>query len=76
MKDAGTRRKLRTRKIEVSKYIHLISYNYLKNIVKNLKFKNKNVKKQSKLLICHYFSRKTYLNSSEKNDIKHLHILN
>ena len=44
MKDAGTRRKLRTRKIEISKYIHLISYNYLKNIVKNLKFKNKNVK--------------------------------
>ena len=29
----------------MSKYLHLISYNYLKNIVKNLQFKYKYVKK-------------------------------
>ena len=39
------KKKMKTRKIEISKYIHLISYNYLKNIVKNLNLKNKNVKK-------------------------------
>ena len=31
---------------------------------------------QEKLLICHYFSRKSYLHLSEKLDIKHLHNLN
>ena len=32
--------------IEMKKYVHLISYKYSKNIVKNFKFKNKNVKKR------------------------------
>ena len=31
---------------------------------------------QEKLLICHYFSRKSYLHLSKKLDIKHLHKLN
>ena len=31
---------------------------------------------REKLLICHYFSRKSYLHLSEKLDIKHLHKLN
>ena len=42
LKDVRTRRKWRTRNMEKSKYLHLISYNYLKNIVKkklNLKIK-------------------------------------
>ena len=34
MKDVRTRRKRRTRNIEMSKYFHLSSYDYLKNIVK------------------------------------------
>ena len=38
------RRKWRTRNIEMSKYLHLLSCNYLKNIVKNFKLKNKYVK--------------------------------
>ena len=31
---------------------------------------------REKLLICHYFSRKSYLHLSKKLDIKHLHKLN
>ena len=45
MIDVRTRRKGRTRNIKMSKYLHLQSYKYLKNIVKNSKFKNKYVKK-------------------------------
>ena len=45
MIDVLTRRKGRTRNIKMSKYLHLQSYKYLKNIVKNSKFKNKYVKK-------------------------------
>ena len=41
MKDK--RRKRRTRNIEMSKYLYLLSLNYLKNIVENFKFKNKYV---------------------------------
>ena len=38
MKDVRTRRKRRTRNIEMSKYFHLLSsFNYLKNIVNNKK---------------------------------------
>ena len=44
MIDVLTRRKGRTRNIKMSKYLHLQSYKYLKNIVKNSKFKNKYVK--------------------------------
>ena len=39
-------RKWRTMYIEMKKYVHLISYKYLKNIVKIFKFENKNVKKR------------------------------
>ena len=41
-----TRRKGRTMNIEMSKYSHLLPYNYLRSIVKN--FKNKYVKKNRK----------------------------
>ena len=34
----------------MSKYLHLLSCNYLKNIVKSLKFENKYVKLQRKFL--------------------------
>ena len=33
----------------MSKYLHMLPYNYLKNIVKNLKSKNKYVKKNFKI---------------------------
>jgi len=37
---------VQTRKKEMSKYLHMISFSYLKNIVENLKLKNKYVKKK------------------------------
>ena len=41
LKNVLTRRKWRTRNIEKTKYLHPISFNFLKNIVKkNFKFKN------------------------------------
>ena len=45
MEDARTRRNWRTRNIKVPKYLHLLSSNYLQNIVK-IKIK-KNIHKKS-----------------------------
>ena len=33
---------------KMSKYLHLLAFNYLKNILKNFKFKNKYVKKYAR----------------------------
>ena len=48
MKNAQKRRKWRTRNIEMSKYLHLLSSNYLKNIVK--------------IKIKYFFKKNLYLN--------------
>ena len=44
----------------MSKYLHLLSFNYLQNIVKNSKFQNKNVKK-------YFDEKKTIFQTQMKN---------